>query len=1381
MTTDIATLGLAVDARPVASARAELERFTRGAGQAEGATQNLGKATDVLKRIYGDMAKAYAAFKIAEHAKEMAMLAARYETMGVVMRVAGNNAGYTNAKMLELQKGLQATGISMLQSRNALTQLSTANIDLSRATDLARAAQNLAVVANVNSSEALGNMIHAIKSGSSEILQTMGLNVSWEAGYKTLAGQLKINADKLTEQQKVIARTNIVMKEAASYNGIYEESLTTAGKQLASLTRYIEDFKVKAGEIFLPVLTDAVRDFTEAMKASNAELGKMGDEGLLSKIGTGLATAFRYAFEAVTVLGANVAFTFESIGAEIGGIAAQAALLFKGDFAGVKNVHTQMVADAETRRAALDKFEESILKVGRATEKSAEAEENEAKAAMRAGVIAQTREQQRIAEGEARRKEQAQQDKLLQQQEEAHKAAEKMKEKYKDLIKAITEKTAAEEIGAATQDQMTDGQKYAAGVLDELRTGTLKLTAAEKIRLTQKLEEYLAAEKAHAAAEAEKKAYEERVAVNVRAVEAQQESLAALRQEVEDFGLSTQMVNQNTIARLKNKMATAELDQVETTSAEMQIRLLEQQNEQLDLLDAKKLDAKRAADARLANEKVMQDRVVEAKRTEEVIDKTFHDGFVAMLDKGSDSWNSWTRGLRTTFKATVADEIYKMFAKPFIVQLVASMGGFTGGGFTGGSNATGSGTVGSTVNAAQSALGLYKAVTTGFAGIGATIGNGISSLGQTLGSNQMMSFGSGMNGFSAGGIGSGVDPTWSSYGNMAGTVASYAAPVAAAVASYYAAKAISGGYKIEGIGTVLNYGGVLGGLANRAFGMGPKETTATGVRGTISSYGVSGESYANWHQNGGWFRSDRDGTNTSALGTDLVDQFRMGFDALKTASKGFAESVGASSNALLDYSRTFDVKLTGDAQADQKAIADLFQSIGDEMANQLVPGLSRFSKTGETASGTLQRLSAEFNATNQVAMVLGKSVEQLFGSLGLESATARSRLLDLVGGIDNLSSYASTYASNFMTEAERLAPVQDAVTKAMRELGYANVTTREQFKAAVDQLVASGAVCTEAGAKTFAGLMAIAGAFAQVTPALEDTAKAAQSVADARDALSSAYERESKALQDTITHMGDFARSMRDLVNSSKLGSLTTLTPQEQYVEARKQFEATLAAAKGGDVKAQDGFDSAYNNFLTLSQRLFASSYRYEADFKYAQQQATALATLADSQVTDAMRQQEALDASVAGIIDVKTAVLSVRDAIERLATSMAPSSAASITAIYQDLFARAPDAQHMAYWQDQMLHGMTADQVKASVKSSQEYTDRPTPAIIQNMLDMVPSLIDLVKDMGAQIAGLRADQQAQTGDLITAVASTGEDTVKALDSVTPTKYWKTNELAAYE
>ncbi|MDP2876405.1 MAG: hypothetical protein Q8O00_09500 [Holophaga sp.] len=252
MSIDIATLSLAVDSSGVKNATRDMD-----------AMASVGKG---LEGIVTKLAAAFGLFKMAEFVKDSATLAARYETLGIVMQVAGNNAGYTGAQMQAFEQALQKTGISMVSSRDALTSMATANLDLAKSSALARAAQDVAVVGNINSSEAFRNMVRGIQTGEVEILKTMRLNVQFEAGYKSLGAELRKNATDLTAQEKLQSRLNQVLQESAKYTGIYEASMSTAGKQLLSMQRYSEDLQEIFGALFSDAFGVVVQSLNQALQ-----------------------------------------------------------------------------------------------------------------------------------------------------------------------------------------------------------------------------------------------------------------------------------------------------------------------------------------------------------------------------------------------------------------------------------------------------------------------------------------------------------------------------------------------------------------------------------------------------------------------------------------------------------------------------------------------------------------------------------------------------------------------------------------------------------------------------------------------------------------------------------------------------------------------------------------------------------------------------------------------------------------------------------------------------------------------------------------------------------------------------------------------------------
>lgn len=507
-TTDIASLVLRIDSSQVEVGNTALSRLNGTSAGVEQQTHRTASATSLLSRAFGALAAVAGTVGLAALAKDATLLAARYETMGVVMKIAGNNAGYTKVQMDAFAKSLQQSGISMLQSRNVLTQLASANIELASASALARAAQDLAVVANINSSEALERMTQGIIGGEVEILQTLGMQVQWEAGYKKLAAQLGTTSDKLTEHQKIVARTNAVIEEGAKYNGIYEESMGTAGKALTSLTRYWEDLKVKIGEAALPAFSDAIFTLTDALKAANKELDAAGSNGTIDSIGKGLASAFATVKETVLVLGANVAYVFAGIGREIAAIAAQAVAVYKNlDFVAAGGIGEALRKDNETAKKALLAFENSVMKVGKGNATQLE------ESMLNARSSSKKTEEQRIAEGAAARKAKEAEDALAAKKKGGGgggaKGGSSEADTYKQLTKAIYEKTAAAALEDDGTRKLTDGENVRAKLLYDLTNGQVKLTAAHKSSILVKLDALIIAEQEKAMAIAYSKTMQE--------------------------------------------------------------------------------------------------------------------------------------------------------------------------------------------------------------------------------------------------------------------------------------------------------------------------------------------------------------------------------------------------------------------------------------------------------------------------------------------------------------------------------------------------------------------------------------------------------------------------------------------------------------------------------------------------------------------------------------------------------------------------------------------------------------------------------------------------------------------------------------------------------
>lgn len=217
-------------------------------------------------------------------------LAARVQTLGVVTVTLGRNIGKTEEEIRALEKAIQDTGITIRGSRRAIALMIQSQIDLAKGTELARLAQNAAVIANVNSTEAFERLVFVITSGNVKMARTLGLQVSFQDAYRKTAEELGKNVTELTQLEKVQARTNAVLATGTTIAGAYSAAMETAGKKVLSLDREVEDSLVVLGESFLPLYGQAIDKVTEFLQAFQ-DASSAQQTGIAATIATTAAMA----------------------------------------------------------------------------------------------------------------------------------------------------------------------------------------------------------------------------------------------------------------------------------------------------------------------------------------------------------------------------------------------------------------------------------------------------------------------------------------------------------------------------------------------------------------------------------------------------------------------------------------------------------------------------------------------------------------------------------------------------------------------------------------------------------------------------------------------------------------------------------------------------------------------------------------------------------------------------------------------------------------------------------------------------------------------------------------------------------------------------------
>lgn len=264
---DFYSLSLEIDASGAVTGFSKAGKAAEDFGKKGGkAHKDVADAAEGLNGTIKKLLASYAALKVVEFSKESTNLAARYETLGVAMNAVGRSSGYAAGQLSLIEKALTKTGISMIESRQSILRLIEAHLDLGQAAKLGRVAQDAAVIGGINSSEAFGRLVTGIQEGSIIMLRTLGINVQFEASYQKMAAKLHTTAENLDTAQKAQARMNAVMEQGKTIAGAYEASMATAGKQIKSTERYLEDAKVQIATAFLPTYTKAVFAYAEALK-----------------------------------------------------------------------------------------------------------------------------------------------------------------------------------------------------------------------------------------------------------------------------------------------------------------------------------------------------------------------------------------------------------------------------------------------------------------------------------------------------------------------------------------------------------------------------------------------------------------------------------------------------------------------------------------------------------------------------------------------------------------------------------------------------------------------------------------------------------------------------------------------------------------------------------------------------------------------------------------------------------------------------------------------------------------------------------------------------------------------------------------------------------
>jgi len=939
------------------------------------------------------------------------------------------------------------------------------------------------------------------------------------AGFENDANKARITQELFGKSVREAAPFLNDLAEAGELNAsVTAEQAAQADKFNKQIFALQENVSTAARAItneLLPTLSAIGAEFSRANAAGDS---------LAKFFGTGL----RVVFEALAVLASDVAFVFQGIGRDLGGMAAQVVSLAKGDFAGFSFIRKALIEDSIQARKELDALQARIMGVQNTMRGADAARAREDRGFVPGGP----RSVIDIAGEQAKRK----------AAEDAAAAQLKQQDAYNKLRVSIEERISAGQLELEQGTALTEAQRLKIKLDGDLAAGLIKLTPAQKAVLDGKLSDLAASEQQLIADKEAAKGAKALADARVEARRAEEKAIADFDQQQRDAAAAALASVDTRIKSLQAEAEASDLSRAMNISLAEAIELvaierLKERQARYQEGSEPWLAVQREIEARQKLRGLIADRAVidanaraadeaarDWQRTADQIGQSLSD---ALMQGGKSAWE-YIKGL---FRSMVLRPVIQAIVNPIAGGFTSAMG-FAGSASAATGAAGAGGGLGSLLSAGANLLN---------GGLGNMLGLNLvnSSLGQSLGLSTLQNIGGNM---IAGptGLGSMVGSGLGMLGN--------------GFMGYGISKALSGGYSaggavntiagiasaIPGIGPIA---GVVGGLVNRAFGMKAKEMRDSGIVGSLSGGAATGQQFQDWFQKGGWFRRNRSGTNFSALNDDTSAALNAGALSVLDSTRAWAQALKLPGDALSSVTTQFKVKLTGDATKDQAEIQALFSRYAADLANTFQGQLAPFQRAGEAISDTLQRLAGLQKFSEAINEFGG-----VFSRVANLSVDAREQLLGFAGGMEAFVAKTQSFAQNYYEEAELAGIQARQVRDQLVGMGInAQIFSRADFR----RLVEGTDVSNEQGRQRLSQLLTLGEAFAPVGRFLESNGGSLNTLANMAPTTG--------VVQQLLG--GNSMAGLSSLTDATTAGTNATVSTLERLIARVGELETALVKA----------------------------------------------------------------------------------------------------------------------------------------------------------------------------------------------------------------------------
>lgn len=856
------------------------------------------------------------------------------------------------------------------------------------------------------------------------------------------------------------------------------------------------------GDGFRGVATQVAASLLPTMSGLADQLFTAMTEGdRLKKVADALAIGLKGLY----VIGIALVGVFQAVGDTIYAMGKQAMAIMSGDFAGAVKAGNRWSNEIKANwTSSLDAIDKAWNTTG-----------STAMEAM-AGAAASTKKAAPVVNEETKKM-----------------AAEavKLEEQYQKLIHSIEDKTGVMLLEMQGTAKLTEGQKTALKIMQDLQNGTLKLTDEQKQHLTTTLENMLATEEQAEALKELNKTKQAAQTLSDKLKDAQIKETDSLRDG------NVKLMQQNETLRIgEAAMRAREIEVLRSTATDLEFAAASVEgNEAL------------AEQARLLRQRadLMEDNTVleeakkatdEWKKTSESIESSLTDALMRGFESGKDFGKNLADTLINMFKTLVLRPIIQPIAQGASNVVLSLMG----------MGASGSAAAG----------GLSSALTIG--------GVGLSAIGQSIATGFMTTIGGGSvsaaaSAYSAAGM-SGV-----STGLSVGAGAAAAMPYVAAALVAANALGLMRSTKTVGGGVTGELGGTL------------QEYDLTRTSGTL----FSGPDYNIANK-----RVSETTEGMNAAFTAIRDKSLAAARALGAYNTGLETFTYTLSDKLHPDLAEIGLVLDGlTDQQKQEKIQGVLMAAEEAMA-AIIVGASGLQLAGETAVEALNRLMSIQTASEMLNQFGGA-----FSAFATSSIEARNNIIELAGGLDQLVQKTQGFIANFYTREEQAGITARGVVQALEAAGFtaaqiAALETKQDFRTLLESIDVS----TDVGQKQFVALLDLQAQYANTSTLMEEQGKTLLAIAEAApqievlqkmfetDAeyqarMQTAEEQAQEVFNGLLATMGQVDISINNLTNVMA-GRLDRLAVEMTNAQAQANAAAASAIAVA-NASAQAAIEAA--------------------------------------------------------------------------------------------------------------------------------------------------------------------------------------------------------------